>query len=198
MRQIALLFEELLERAGFSRGEAFEGVARGWQAGEQQCEFYAAGAGKHGVGQALSGKGANDAVARVANAGVAAIGAEGHGGAGLHEPGDAPRDLLFIALPIGKEGWPRDIEGREELPGAPRVFAGDDWGRGEGGANAGRSIGQIAQRRGHHIELWREGGIRFGGGGGRRHGEAGDARAGRSQGEEPGRSGEGGLLVVGG
>ena len=68
-----LLLEEAAERAGFAGGEAFEGEAGGGEAGAEEGEIDGGCAGDDVEGGVSLGGAADEAVAGVADAGVAAV-----------------------------------------------------------------------------------------------------------------------------
>jgi hypothetical protein len=81
--QFALLLEEAVQRAVAARGEALECEARRGEAGVEEGEVHGAGAGDDVEFDVVFDSQLDEAVAGVADAGIAAIGAEGDAASGL-------------------------------------------------------------------------------------------------------------------
>jgi len=89
-------------------------------------------AGNDVVGDALPGTGADQTVARVGDAGIAAVRTEDDLRARLDGLDDPLRRPFLVPLAVGDHLGARHAEVREQLPGAAGVLAGDEGGGLEG------------------------------------------------------------------
>src|SRR5581483_5661338 len=144
--------EHPLELAGAAGQEALEAPAVGGQPRGHERRDHRRGAGQDLDLEVALDAGADQTVARVRDRGRARIRDQRHARSALDLAGELLGALGLVALVIGDEPGPGQVEAVVEKAGAAGVLAGDQVRLGHGAPGAGAQVVEVSDRRRAHRE----------------------------------------------
>ena len=150
---LVLVFSEpVAQGAGSARRESAEGEAARRESAHEKRHVDGARTGNDLVGHPFFRTGADEPVTRIGDARVAAVRTERDFLARLHRRDDRLGDALLVALTVRDHVRTRNLEVRQELPGATRVFAGNERSGLEGVQSPRREIAEVSDGSGNDVK----------------------------------------------